>query len=156
MNLGQSRVMSFVEAVVNTAVGFVISVTAQWFILSWIMHIKIANSQFVWLSIWMTVLSVVRSFVLRRMFNSEIWKRWKRGKPTRTSNTEPPLHPNCRSVLYTPKLDERTSLADRAAYGVRLPRCQHSATGYQCQLPKGHAGSCQLVSTYRFESESDG
>lgn len=78
--LTQTKVMSFVEACVNTLVGFFISVTVQWVIMNLIMHIPVTVGQFFWLSFWMTIISVLRGYVLRRLFNSEFWKRWKRGR----------------------------------------------------------------------------
>lgn len=73
----QSRLASFIEAVSNTVIGFFISVTAQWMLFH-LYGIKATVTQFVWLSIWMTVLSVVRSYVLRRMWNAEWWTKFKR------------------------------------------------------------------------------
>lgn len=73
----QSRLASFIEAIANTIIGFFISVTAQWFMFLWL-GIKATPMQFIWLSIAMTVLSVARSYFLRRMWNAEWWKRFKR------------------------------------------------------------------------------
>jgi hypothetical protein len=84
----QSRLASFIEAVSNTVIGFFISVTAQWFLFM-LYGIKATPMQFVWLSIWMTVLSVVRSYVLRRMWNAEWWTRFKR-KHTDKDREDPP------------------------------------------------------------------
>lgn len=73
----QSRLASLIEAVANTLIGFCISVSAQWGLFH-LYGIKATPSQFIWLSIWMTVLSVVRSYCLRRAWNAEWWKRFKR------------------------------------------------------------------------------
>jgi hypothetical protein len=76
----QSRLASFIEAVANTVIGFLISVTAQWFMFK-LLGIRATGSQFIILSIAMTVLSVVRGYTLRRMWNAEWWKRFKRMHP---------------------------------------------------------------------------
>lgn len=69
----QSKRASFVEAVVNTALGLVIAMFATAGIckvygipMSW-------DNNFI-ITFWMTVLSVLRSYILRRLFNC-----WLRG-----------------------------------------------------------------------------
>lgn len=66
--MSQSKWMSFVEAVANTAIGFVIAYFAQ----SWFLHIMdvhITATQNWALVLFMTVVSIVRSYFLRRLFN---------------------------------------------------------------------------------------
>jgi len=72
----QSKAASFVEAVVNTGVGLVIAFTAQ-MIIVWLNDIPLTwedNAIIVW---WMTVISILRSYVIRRAWNSEFWKKPK-------------------------------------------------------------------------------
>lgn len=70
----QSKVASLAEAVVNTFVGLLIAFVAQAFI-CWAYDIPLsAHQNFVIVS-WMTVISVARSYVLRRAWNAEFWKR---------------------------------------------------------------------------------
>jgi len=74
----QSRLGSFVEAVVNTGVGLLIAFVAQMLIV-WANDIPLTwedNAIIVW---WMTVISVIRTYVIRRAWNSEFWKGSKRG-----------------------------------------------------------------------------
>lgn len=66
--MSQSKRMSMVEAVVNTAIGLVVAMVATAAIckvytipMSW-------DNNFI-ITFWMTVLSVLRSYVLRRFFN---------------------------------------------------------------------------------------
>lgn len=73
----QSRKASFAEAVANTLIGLLIAFWATHLIcrlngipMSW-------SDNFV-LTGWMTVVSVLRGYVLRRAWNSEFWKSWKK------------------------------------------------------------------------------
>lgn len=60
--------MSAVEAVVNTAIGYTISVIATLIILPLFGH-AVSFGNAAWISGAFTVVSVVRSYVLRRVFN---------------------------------------------------------------------------------------
>jgi hypothetical protein len=73
----QTRRASFVEAVVNTLLGFTIQASAQAFLFL-VMGVSITVGQFWFFSVMMTVLSVAR-----RLFNSEFWKhiRWQLSHP---------------------------------------------------------------------------
>jgi len=74
--MSQSKTASLVEAVVNTGVGLVIAFTAQ-MIIVWLNDIPLTwedNAIIVW---WMTVISILRSYVIRRAWNSEFWKKPK-------------------------------------------------------------------------------
>jgi len=62
--------MSLVEAVTNTAVGFVIAYFAQIWFFAWA-GIAITDSQNMALVLFMTVVSVARSYILRRLFNKQ-------------------------------------------------------------------------------------
>lgn len=77
----QTRWLSFIEACLNTLFGFTIQVSAQW-ALFWIMGVPVTSRQFWLFTVVMTVLSVARGFFVRRFFNSEGWKRWKRTHQT--------------------------------------------------------------------------
>lgn len=77
MNLGQSVRASMVEAGVSTAIGLVLQMGGQ-HALFVLFHTNITPAQFFGFTGAMTVLSVVRQFGVRRLFNSEVWKRWKR------------------------------------------------------------------------------
>jgi hypothetical protein len=67
--MSQSRRGSLAEALVSTAVGYVINLTANYLLLPlWGIHISLgANLE---LGVIFTVISVVRSFLLRRAFNA--------------------------------------------------------------------------------------
>lgn len=68
--MAQSKAMSLVEAVTNTAVGFIIAYVAQsWFLE--VIGVHITSSQNWSLVLFMTVVSIARSYVLRRVFNKQ-------------------------------------------------------------------------------------
>lgn len=65
----QSRLMSLVESAVNILVGFGISLGAQWLILP-LLGVAISLSQNLMFALIMTVISIARSFLLRRLFEA--------------------------------------------------------------------------------------
>lgn len=66
--MSQSRWMSLVESVTNIAVGYVVAVTAQAVIFP-LYGIHIPPSSHATIGALFTVVSLVRSFLLRRYFN---------------------------------------------------------------------------------------
>lgn len=69
----QTKLASFVEACFNTLVGLVIAFVAQ-DILFKVYGVSVSNEVNAWIVFWMTILSVVRSYITRRIWNSEFWK----------------------------------------------------------------------------------
>lgn len=69
----QSRVASLAEAVVNTFVGFMLSLMATAAI-CWAHDIQMTWTNNAIITSYMTALSIGRSYTLRRMWNSEFWK----------------------------------------------------------------------------------
>lgn len=71
--MSQSRRGSIVEAVVNTCVGLVVA-----FIMNVVLysayHVPVSRSTTFAITMWMTVVSIIRGYVLRRAFNAEWWK----------------------------------------------------------------------------------
>lgn len=72
---GQSRLSSFVESLFSTFVGLLIAVVATYTIC------KLHNIPMSWtnnfiLTFWMTIISVVRQYVIRRAWNGEFWRAW--------------------------------------------------------------------------------
>ena len=72
----QSKKASLMEAMTNTLVGLCIAFCMN-VILYKAYHIPVTSSQTFAITMWMTLVSVIRSYVLRRLWNSEWWKRWK-------------------------------------------------------------------------------
>jgi len=74
----QTRMLSLIEALFNTFIGLCIASVAT-MVICHAYHIPMSlKSNFI-LTFWMTIVSVIRGYVLRRLFNSEFWKglRWK-------------------------------------------------------------------------------
>lgn len=70
----QSRLASLTESIVNTIAGMILAmwVTA---LICWAYGIQMTwRNNFV-ITSWMTVFSVARGYLVRRVFNSEFWKR---------------------------------------------------------------------------------
>lgn len=65
---GQSKVASLLESVVNTLLGMVLAFFAQWLII-WFYEIPLNHTQNLIIVFWMTVLSVLRSYAVRRIAN---------------------------------------------------------------------------------------
>lgn len=76
----QSKRVSAIEAVVNTVVGLLLASFCTWLICIAYDIPMTMHQNFVMVG-WMTVVSVIRGYVLRRLFNSEFWRHWKWGKP---------------------------------------------------------------------------
>jgi len=69
---GQSKLMSMVEAVVNTVVGMGVAMVATAAICEAYGIPMTWESNFI-ITFWMTVISVLRSYLLRRLFNAQ-WR----------------------------------------------------------------------------------
>lgn len=66
----QSKFMSLVEAVANTVVGLVIAIISTRIICE-LNDIPMTWESNIILTAWMTVISILRSYILRRLFNKE-------------------------------------------------------------------------------------
>lgn len=72
----QSRKASIAEALASTLVGFCIALAMQYVL--WAAYgIRATASQTIQVTLWMTLVSVIRGYVMRRLWNSEWWKHWK-------------------------------------------------------------------------------
>lgn len=66
--MSQSRTGSVIEAVANVAIGYLIAVGSQLVIFPLFgIHVPLTDNLLI--GAWFTVISLVRSFVLRRVFN---------------------------------------------------------------------------------------
>lgn len=69
----QHRMDSFMESVTNTAIGFCVSLVT-WIVIAWAYGIQMTWSTNIQITLWFTVVSVIRQYVLRRMFNGRtVW-----------------------------------------------------------------------------------
>ncbi len=66
--MSQTKLGSILEALANTAIGLLIAFVAQGF-LFYIYDIQVSHAQNAWIVFWMTILSVIRSYWCRRLFN---------------------------------------------------------------------------------------
>jgi hypothetical protein len=64
----QSKAQSMVESFVNIAIGYMVAVVSQLVIFP-LFGIDIPISDNLWIGAWFTIISLVRSYGLRRMFN---------------------------------------------------------------------------------------
>lgn len=65
----QSRRMSMIEVATNIVIGLVVSFISQIVIFK-LYDIHISVTQNVEITIWFTVISIIRSYLIRRWFNS--------------------------------------------------------------------------------------
>lgn len=80
--MSQSRIDSLMEALVNVAVGFGINFAANWLVLPWWFGIEPDLASFAGLGAIFTVISIARSYVIRRAFNGQtIWQAIKGERP---------------------------------------------------------------------------
>jgi hypothetical protein len=64
----QSRLQSFIESVANVAIGFFVALASQLVIFP-VFDIKISLSENLAIGAFFTIISIVRSYVVRRVFN---------------------------------------------------------------------------------------
>lgn len=80
--MSQSRIDSLMEALVNVTVGFGISFASNWLVLPWWFGIESDLASFAGLGAIFTVISIMRSYVIRRAFNGQtIWQAIKGERP---------------------------------------------------------------------------
>lgn len=77
----QSRIDSFMETLTNTAIGFLVAMIGNALILPWIFGIEVSMGANILTATAYTVISIIRQFTLRRMFNGRsVWQamraRW--------------------------------------------------------------------------------
>ncbi len=71
----QSRRMSMIEVATNIAIGLVVSFISQIVIFK-LYDIHISVTQNIEITIWFTVISIIRSYLVRRWFNSMKGDKW--------------------------------------------------------------------------------
>lgn len=68
----QSRLESLIEASLNTASGFVVSLIVWRFLVAPMMHLPLDMASNLVITSIFTVVSILRSYIWRRFFNAEI------------------------------------------------------------------------------------
>lgn len=65
----QTRLGSFIESLVNVLIGYGVAIVSQILIFPWFgIHIPLSDNLLI--GFWFTVISIVRSYVVRRAFNN--------------------------------------------------------------------------------------
>lgn len=70
----QSRLGSFVESLLNILIGYGVALVSQIIIFEWY-GIQISMKDQAMIGIWFTIISIVRSYVVRRFFNRLIVRK---------------------------------------------------------------------------------
>lgn len=68
----QSRAKSLVESVANVTIGFVVSLVFWSVFIVPVYDLKVSFVQNIEITLWFTLLAIVRSYVVRRYFNRSI------------------------------------------------------------------------------------
>lgn len=77
---GQSRLDSLMEAMVNVAIGLIISTIANALIIPAVLGVTMTLTQNLLISIAFTIISIARSYAIRRLFNGRSAWVWLKGK----------------------------------------------------------------------------
>ena len=64
----QTKTQSLIESLVNILIGYGVAVASQVVIFPWF-GIRVSVSDNLWIGAWFTVISLIRSYGLRRFFN---------------------------------------------------------------------------------------
>lgn len=67
----QSRLSSFIEAAINILIGFFIALGTQ-IVLFPMFDIHVEMDTHLWIGAWFTLISLIRSYIIRRWFNARI------------------------------------------------------------------------------------
>jgi len=65
---GQTRIGSFIESITNVLIGYVIAILTQLFVFP-LYGIKIHIGTNLKIGFWFTIISIIRSYAIRRWFN---------------------------------------------------------------------------------------
>lgn len=67
----QTRTQSFIEAVVNVLIGYTVALISQLLIFP-MFDIHVTFTDNLLIGLWFTVISIIRSYTIRRWFNAKI------------------------------------------------------------------------------------
>lgn len=69
----QTRLSSFVESMMNVAIGYGVAIASQIVIFPMFgIHVGLKTN--LWIGVWFTGVSLIRSYVIRRWFNARLHK----------------------------------------------------------------------------------
>jgi hypothetical protein len=66
----QTKIESFIEVSFNTFIGFIVAIASQLIIFPYF-GIYIHFSENLWIGVWFTLISIIRSYIVRRWFNTK-------------------------------------------------------------------------------------
>ena len=66
----QSKKQSLIESLTNIFIGYFVALASQMVIFP-LFDIHISVSDNLWIGVWFTVISIIRSYVVRRVFNKK-------------------------------------------------------------------------------------
>jgi hypothetical protein len=142
----QSKLASLTESIANIVVGLGLQVAGAALAFH-VLDVQITTTKFAWFTGFMTVLSLARSYCLRRLWNAEWWKRFKR--------------PSWQDV-YLREVNDRDEAAERKQWlegnwDVQSPcldeGCPHYGTDHDCRtLLNPHRGAqTEALKKMRFD-----
>lgn len=67
----QTRIGSLIESLMNIAIGYGVALASQ-IILFPMFDIHITLTTNLWIGLWFTIISLIRSYVIRRWFNAKL------------------------------------------------------------------------------------
>lgn len=71
--MGQTRLESFIEALLNIFIGYIVAVASQIMIFPMFgVHLSFQSN--LWMGAWFTLISLIRSYIIRRYFNARLHK----------------------------------------------------------------------------------
>jgi hypothetical protein len=67
----QTKFGSLIESLMNIAIGYGVALVSQAIVFPWFgIHVPLSTN--LWIGAWFTVISLVRSYVIRRWFNAKL------------------------------------------------------------------------------------
>lgn len=69
--MNQTRVGSLIESLMNIAIGYFVALLSQLAIFP-LFGIHVSLSTNLWIGAWFTVISLIRSYIIRRWFNARL------------------------------------------------------------------------------------
>lgn len=73
----QTKLESFIESMMNIAIGYGVALSSQLIIFPMVgIHIPFSTN--LWIGLWFTIISLIRSYVIRRWFNARLHRAAQR------------------------------------------------------------------------------
>jgi len=69
----QTRLSSLIESMINVLIGYFVALLSQILIFP-LFDIEVTFTQNLYIGLWFTIISLIRSYVIRRWFNARIHK----------------------------------------------------------------------------------